>query len=60
MPRLRHFLHYLANLEWTERKQHDCIFCNRERLRDVVYEVLQTRTPPFFKKKSFREFRHGV
>lgn len=39
MDRLRRFLHYLAHLEWTERKQHDCIFCDRERLRDVVYEV---------------------
>lgn len=39
MDRLRQILHYLAHLEWTERKQHDCIFCNRERLRDVVYEV---------------------
>lgn len=38
MESIRKILHYLANLEWTEKKQHDCIFCNRERLRDVIHE----------------------
>ncbi|MCJ1426960.1 hypothetical protein MMC29_004863 [Sticta canariensis] len=38
METLRKVFHYLANLEWTERKQHACIFCDRERLQNVVYE----------------------
>ena len=39
METLRKIIHYLANLEWTEKKQHYCIFCDRERLKSVVYEV---------------------
>ena len=45
MERIRRILHYLANLEWTEKKQHDCIFCDREKLRDVIYEVCVTVNP---------------
>ena len=39
MESLRKILHYLANLEWTEKKQHDCVFCDREKLRNVIHEV---------------------
>ena len=39
MESLRKILHYLANLEWTEKKQHDCVFCDRENLRNVIHEV---------------------
>lgn len=41
METLRKVFHYLANLEWTERKQHECIFCDREQLQNVVYEVCE-------------------
>lgn len=39
METLRKIFRYLANLEWTERKQHDCIFCDRKKLQNTVYEV---------------------
>ena len=39
METFRKIFRYLANLEWTEKKQHYCIFCDRENLRSVVYEV---------------------
>lgn len=32
-------LHYVANLEWREKKQHSCKFCDRAQLRNVVLEV---------------------
>lgn len=38
METIRNILHYLAKLEWREKKQHDCIFCDRERLQNIVYE----------------------
>ncbi|EFW98739.1 hypothetical protein CMQ_4591 [Grosmannia clavigera kw1407] len=30
-------LHYLHNLEWSERQQQHCVFCHREELPEVVY-----------------------
>ncbi len=30
--------HYLANLEWTERPQPVCIFCDSRNLRRIVYD----------------------
>jgi hypothetical protein len=30
---------YLRGLEWTEKKQHDCVFCERRNLAKIVYEV---------------------
>ncbi|KAI1195711.1 hypothetical protein F5X97DRAFT_326275 [Nemania serpens] len=35
---IRRLFHYLANLEWTERTQHTCIFCNRKNFSKIVYE----------------------
>lgn len=31
-------LYYLTNLEWREKKQLHCIFCDRDRLQSVVYQ----------------------
>jgi hypothetical protein len=31
--------HYVANLEWTERVQRECIFCNKANFARIVYEV---------------------
>ena len=31
--------HYLSHLEWTERKQYDCLFCDRRNFKTIVYEV---------------------
>ena len=42
METIRNILHYLANLEWTERKQFACKFCDREKLKDsIFFEVCQ-------------------
>lgn len=38
MRTIKRIFHYLAHLEWTERVQHTCIFCNRENLVKIVYE----------------------
>ncbi|KAI0965033.1 hypothetical protein F4678DRAFT_453950 [Xylaria arbuscula] len=38
MEAIRRFLYYLANLEWTERVQHTCIFCDRSNFAKIVYE----------------------
>ncbi|KAI1164937.1 hypothetical protein F5B18DRAFT_218903 [Nemania serpens] len=35
---MRRVLYYLANLQWTERVQHTCIFCNRKNFSKIVYE----------------------
>lgn len=32
-------LNYLANLQWTEKKQHDCLFCNETNFNAIVYKV---------------------
>lgn len=39
MQRLWRIYQYLANLEWTERVQHECRFCDRNNLISVLYEV---------------------
>ncbi|KAI1132136.1 hypothetical protein F5Y10DRAFT_231618 [Nemania abortiva] len=38
MENIRRFFHYLANLEWTERRQHVCKFCDRTNFASIVYE----------------------
>ncbi|KAI1364201.1 hypothetical protein F5Y08DRAFT_307349 [Xylaria arbuscula] len=38
METIRRVFNYLANLEWTERVQHTCIFCDRSKLVTIVYE----------------------
>ncbi|OTB00446.1 hypothetical protein M426DRAFT_26587 [Hypoxylon sp. CI-4A] len=36
---MRSFLHYLANLEWTEKVQTHCIFCDRTKFEEnIIYE----------------------
>lgn len=30
---------YIAGLEWTEKKQEICHFCDRDNFRNIVYEV---------------------
>ena len=42
MESLQKILHYLANHECTERMQLNCLFCDRERLKDIVCERGQT------------------
>ncbi|KAK3328046.1 hypothetical protein B0T19DRAFT_423535 [Cercophora scortea] len=42
--------HYLANLEWTEKVQHTCVFCNKANFKHIVYEdneiiAVTNRTP---------------
>ncbi|KAK3685367.1 hypothetical protein B0T22DRAFT_442546 [Podospora appendiculata] len=42
--------HYLANLEWTEKVQHKCVFCDRANFKHIVYEdseiiAVTNRTP---------------
>ncbi|KAI1288697.1 hypothetical protein F5Y03DRAFT_80559 [Xylaria venustula] len=38
MEAIRRLFYYLANLEWTERVQHTCIFCDRSNFAKIVYE----------------------
>ncbi|KAI0854593.1 hypothetical protein F4860DRAFT_508115 [Xylaria cubensis] len=38
MENVKRFFHYLTNLEWTERIQHECIFCDRANFGSIVYE----------------------
>ncbi|KAI0429960.1 hypothetical protein F5Y09DRAFT_308985 [Xylaria sp. FL1042] len=38
METIRRIFCYLANLEWTERVQHACIFCDRSNFAKIVYE----------------------
>ncbi|KAI2625148.1 hypothetical protein GGS21DRAFT_309685 [Xylaria nigripes] len=38
MEKLGGIFHYLANLEWTERVQHTCIFCDRANFAEIAYE----------------------
>ncbi|KAI1390694.1 HIT-like protein [Hypoxylon trugodes] len=40
MQRMRAIFSYLAHLEWTEKKQKDCIFCDRTKFQgNIVYET---------------------
>ncbi|PNP43670.1 hypothetical protein TGAMA5MH_04642 [Trichoderma gamsii] len=41
METLRRIFHYLTHLEWTEQKQHVCIFCDRKNFAEIVYEDAQ-------------------
>ncbi|KAI0909617.1 hypothetical protein F4824DRAFT_67971 [Ustulina deusta] len=38
MEAIRRWFRYLANLEWTERVQHACTFCDRSNFINIVYE----------------------
>ncbi|PHH75855.1 hypothetical protein CDD80_2020 [Ophiocordyceps camponoti-rufipedis] len=38
METIKRILHYLANLEWSERRQDICIFCDRRNFAAIVYE----------------------
>ncbi|KAM0446071.1 hypothetical protein ACHAO4_009516 [Trichoderma viride] len=38
METLRRIFHYLTHLEWTERRQHVCVFCDRKNFANIVYE----------------------
>lgn len=38
METVRRIFHYLWNLQWTERKQHNCTFCDRKNFEVIVYE----------------------
>ena len=35
---------YLTTLEWTERVQHNCKFCDQSNFASIVYEVRSKRT----------------
>ena len=52
---IRRVYRYLTNLEWTEKIQHTCIFCDRSKLVKIVYEVsnliLLTRRTKLMKVK---------
>lgn len=39
MERVKKTLHYLAHLEWTEKKQNRCIFCEPGELKNPLFEV---------------------
>ena len=39
MDSLRNILHYIWNLEWREKIEHDCLFCDSTNFREVVFEV---------------------
>lgn len=39
----RKAIHYLHNLEWSERQQQHCVFCHREELTTVLYEASPSR-----------------
>lgn len=39
MGRVKKTLRYLSNLEWTEKKQSRCIFCEPRELKNPLYEV---------------------
>jgi hypothetical protein len=39
MEFIKNSFSYLARLEWTERVQHDCKFCDRSNFASIVYEV---------------------
>ncbi|KAM0518969.1 hypothetical protein ACHAPE_003960 [Trichoderma viride] len=41
METLRRIFHYLTHLEWTERKQHVCIFCDRKNFAEIIHEDAQ-------------------
>ncbi|MCJ1348850.1 Histidine triad nucleotide-binding protein 3 [Peltigera leucophlebia] len=38
MERVKKTLHYLSNLEWTEKKQNRCIFCEPGELKNPLFE----------------------
>ncbi|KAI1504303.1 hypothetical protein F5X99DRAFT_371716 [Biscogniauxia marginata] len=38
MEQIKRFFHYLLNLEWTEKVQHNCIFCDRANFSGIAYE----------------------
>ncbi|KAI1740012.1 hypothetical protein F4680DRAFT_420935 [Xylaria scruposa] len=38
MENIKQFFRYLTNLEWQERIQHECIFCDRANFASIVYE----------------------
>lgn len=39
MERVKKTLHYLSHLEWTEKKQDCCIFCEPGELKNPLFEV---------------------
>lgn len=41
MDAARKIFRYLANLEWTEKIQKNCILCDRQNFQNIVYEVLK-------------------
>ncbi|GAW23047.1 hypothetical protein ANO14919_125950 [Xylariales sp. No.14919] len=38
METIRRVFRYVANLEWTEKVQRTCIFCDRANFANIVYE----------------------
>ncbi|KAK5997651.1 hypothetical protein PT974_00006 [Cladobotryum mycophilum] len=38
MQTIKRIVHYLSNLEWTERSQEICVFCDRNNFASIVYE----------------------
>lgn len=46
MDALKITAHYLANLEWTEKKQEHCKFCDPANLGNPIYEVRSTLPVP--------------
>ncbi|KAK2594838.1 hypothetical protein QQS21_007466 [Conoideocrella luteorostrata] len=38
MDFFRRVWHYLKNLEWTEKKQHDCKFCDKRNFTNIAFE----------------------
>jgi len=39
METIRKIVHYLLNLQWTEKVQRECLFCDRKNFQNIVYEV---------------------
>ena len=50
MDTLRKTYDYLGHLEWTEKTQHTCLFCDSSNFKNIAYEVLYHT--PFGKLKD--------
>ena len=45
METLKRIWRYLTNLEWTEKRQAVCVFCDRRNLQNIRYEASNARRP---------------
>lgn len=39
MDTVRNVAQYIWNLEWTEKIQHECLFCDRQNFRKAIFEA---------------------